>query len=126
MDGLRAPSEQELAINQMIVVAANAAGGVLTPTPAQPDAPSEEEFVEAIAAVAADRRPDLTEEQAAELAAQILASFLDDNGVAFGEDGFDWTHEGAVILTDEHLAAGDTPTGDDGSAQADDDRDEAA
>lgn len=110
-----APSEQELAINQMIVVAANAAGGVLTPTPAAPDAPSEEEFVEAIAAVAADRRPDLTEEQAAELAAQILASFLDDNGVAFGEDGFDWTHEGAVILTDEHLAdAGDTPKGDAG------------
>lgn len=121
-----APTEQELAINQMIVVAANAAGGVLTPTPAQADAPSEQEFVEAIAAVAADRRPDLTEEQAAELAVQILASFLDDNGVAFGEDGFDWTHEGAVILTDEHLAAGDTPTGDDGMADADADQDEAA
>ena len=121
-----APSEQELAINQMIVVAANAAGGVLTPTPAQPDAPSEEEFVEAIAAVAADRRPDLTEEQANELAARILAAFLEDNGVAFGEDGFDWTRGGAVILTDEHLAAGDTPTGDDGSAQADDDQDDAA
>ncbi|WP_292045833.1 MULTISPECIES: ParB N-terminal domain-containing protein [unclassified Brevundimonas] len=125
-DHYGAPSEQELAINQMIVVAANAAGGVLTPTPAAPDAPSEEEFVEAIAAVAADRRPDLTEEQAADLAAQILASFLDDNGVAFGEDGFDWTHEGAVILTDEHLAAGDTPTGDDGTADADADQDEAA
>lgn len=122
-----APSEQELAINQMIVVAANAAGGVLTPTLAAPDAPSEEEFVEAIAAVAADRRPDLTEEQANELAARILAAFLEDNGVTFGEDGFDWTHEGAVILTDEHLAAvGDTPTGDDGSAQADDNQDEAA
>ncbi len=122
-----APSEQELAINQMIVVAANAAGGVLTPTPAQPDATGEEEFVAAIAAVAADRRPDLTEEQANELAAQILASFLDDNGVAFGEDGFDWTHEGAVILTDEHLAAaGDTPTGDDGTADADSEQDEAA
>jgi ParB/RepB/Spo0J family partition protein len=123
----QAPSEQELTINQMIVVAANAAGGVLTPTPAQPDAPSEEAFVEAIAAVAADRRPDLTEEQANELAVQILTSFLDDNGVAFGEDGFDWTHEGAVTLTDEHLAAADdTPTGDDGSAQADDDQDQAA
>lgn len=110
-----APTEQELAINQMIVVAANAAGGVLTPTPAQPDAPSEEEFVEAIAAVAADRRPDLTEEQATELAAQILASFLEDNGVAFGEAGFDWDHEGAVALADEHLAAaGGTPTGDAG------------
>ncbi len=123
------PSEQELAINQMIVVAANAAGGVLTPLPpsTQPEAATEEEFVDAIAAVAGDRRPDLTEEQANELAAQILATFLEDNGVAFGEDGFDWTHEGAVILTDEHLAAaGDTPTGDDGSAQADDDQDEAA
>ena len=125
----QAPSEQELTINQMIVVAANAAGGVLTPTPAKPEAPTEAEFVKAIAAIAADRRPDLTDEQAAALATQILTAFLEDNGVAFGEDGFDWTHDGAVILTDEHLAAaGDTPTGDDGTAEAeaDADQDEAA
>lgn len=121
----QAPSEQELTINQMIVVAANAAGGVLTPTPPKPEGPSEEEFVDAIAAIAADRRSDLTDEQAAELASQILTAFLEDNGVAFGEEGFDWTHDGAVILTDEHLAAaGDTPTGDDGQAVKD--QDEAA
>ena len=118
-DHYGAPSEQELAINQMIVVAANAAGGVLTPTPAELEGPTEEEFVDAIAAIAADRRPDLTDEQTAELATQILTAFLEDNGVAFGEEGFDWTHNGAVILTDEHLAAaGDTPTGDDGAAEA--------
>jgi ParB/RepB/Spo0J family partition protein len=124
----QAPSEQELTINQMIVVAANAAGGVLTPTPPKPEGPSEEEFVDAIAAIAADRRPDLTDEQAAELATQILTAFLEDNGIAFGEEGFDWTHDGAVILTDEHLAAAsDTPTGDDGTAEADAaDQDEAA
>ncbi|WP_438852630.1 ParB/RepB/Spo0J family partition protein [Brevundimonas nasdae] len=121
------PTEQELAINQMIVVAANAAGGVLTPTPPKPEAPSKEEFVDAIAAIAADRRPDLTEEQAAELATEILTDFLEDNGVAFGEEGFDWTHDGAVILIDEHLAAAsDTPTGHDSSTEADDDQDKAA
>lgn len=119
----QAPSEQELTINQMIVVAANAAGGVVTPTPAGPDARSEADFLEAMAAIITDRRPDLAPPTPDELAARILAGFLADNGVAYGEDGFDWTHDGAVELVDEALAEEDAqgPVGDEG-----DDQDEAA
>lgn len=117
------PSEQDLTINQLIVVAANAAGGVVTPTPAGPDARSEADFLEAMAAIITDRRPDLAPPTPDELAARILAGFLADNGVAYGEDGFDWTHDGAVELVDEALAEEDAqgPVGDEG-----DDQDEAA
>ncbi|TAJ46046.1 MAG: hypothetical protein EPO54_06190 [Brevundimonas sp.] len=84
-------------------------------------------FREAMAKIVEDRRPDLQGQAIDDLAAQILTAFLDQYGMAFGDDGFDWDHDGAVALVDAHLAAaGDTPTGDDGTADADADQDEAA
>lgn len=84
-------------------------------------------FRETMAEVVEDRRPDLQGQAIDDLAGQILTAFLDDKGVAFGAEGFDWTEAGAVTLVDEHLAAaGDTPTGDDGTADAGADQDEAA
>jgi hypothetical protein len=111
---------------RVMIVAVNTAVGLATPEdeakPA-PETPTEADFLEAMAAVITDRRPDLTPPVPDELAARILADFLTDNGVAYGEDGFDWTHDGAVELVDEALAEEDAqgPVGDAG-----DDQDEAA
>lgn len=99
-------SDHELALGQMIVVAANAAAGQPTPPMEQPEPePDEDEFLAAIGAEVSARQLELEAEAHAELTASILADFLSDNGVAFSEEGFDWTDEGASALVSAHYEA---------------------
>lgn len=102
------PTDQDLALAWMIAVAANTAGGVATPKPAEEaeDQPLEEEaFLEEMAEALGDHGAG--EDGAANLAiaTEILAGFLEDNTIAFGDDGFAWDAEAACLLVDDHLAA---------------------
>ncbi|WP_292091458.1 MucR family transcriptional regulator [Brevundimonas sp.] len=45
---------------------------------------------------------DLPDDAAETLAATVLSAFLADNGVAFGDEGFDWSAEGAYALAVTH------------------------
>lgn len=118
-----APSDQELAINQMIVVAANTAAGLATPVVAAPaeedsDDLDEEAFVAAISAALSASADTVDELQDADAAAErLLVDFLEANGVEFGDEGFDWTLEAAETIASEHL----NPEGD-----LEADKDEAA
>jgi ParB/RepB/Spo0J family partition protein len=102
----QAPSEQELTINQMIVVAANAAGGVVTPTPAGPEAGEQDEaaFISELTVALQRLDPTLSDEDAPDLADQVLEDFLTGNSIAFGDDGFDWSANGALELAEQHAA----------------------
>jgi ParB/RepB/Spo0J family partition protein len=102
------PTDQELAVNQMIVVAANTAAGLATPITAAGEKEGvldEEAFLQALAdaielntAVIGGPEPDWLEE-----AAKVLEAFLAENGVAFGDEGFGWDDEAAGILADAYL-----------------------
>ena len=52
-----------------------------------------------------ERFPELDAEAHSALTASILADFLSDNGVAFGDEGFDWTENGAATLVIAHCEA---------------------
>lgn len=100
------PSDHELALGQMIVVAANAAAGQATPPMEQPEPePDEDEFLAAMGAEVSARQPELDAEAHSAETASILADFLSDNGVAFGDEGFDWTENGAATLVIAHYEA---------------------
>lgn len=116
------PGDNDMTVAQIVVVAVNSAAGLPTP-PVEfkgqaVDFMDEEEFLDVMAqnlesrAEAGDETTfDVYQGQASE----ILSTFLEDNGVAYGEDGFDWTDEGAVALIDGHLAG-------DVDAEAEDDK----
>lgn len=102
-----APSDQELAINQMIVVAANTAAGLATPVVA---APAEEDSCDLdeeafVAAIADALRIDAALEQsgADETANRLMAEYLEDNGIAFGDEGFGWDRDAAQLIAEAHL-----------------------
>lgn len=101
------PTDQDLAINQMIVVAANTSAGLITPTP---PAPTEQEdgdldedaFVVAIAdALLIDAC--IEQIDAVDTAGHLLDEFLEENGVEFGAEGFGWDREAAQIIAEAHL-----------------------
>ena len=114
------PNDRDLALAQMIAVAANAAGGMVTPKPAEEaeEPPLTEEAFISEMAVALGGDPDIDDSWHTEKAAEILTGFLDDNTIAFGDDGFAWDAEAARLLVEENLAADE--------AEDDDAQDEAA
>lgn len=125
------PTEHELALAQMMVVAVNAAGGQVTPPPPaeeeEDDAPLEESvFVQEIADSLQDQLADLSDDDAQAQAEEILHEFLTDNSVAFGDEGFDWTAAGAQTLADEWVAESSEARTFEGEADAPADTEEAA
>ncbi|WP_426036453.1 hypothetical protein [Brevundimonas sp. DC300-4] len=124
------PTEHELALAQMMVVAVNAAGGQVTPPPPveeeEDDAPLEETvFVQEITDSLQDQT-DLSDDGARAQAEEILHEFLTDNSVVFGDLGFDWTAGGAQTLTDEWVAESSEAGTFEGEADASADTKEAA
>jgi ParB/RepB/Spo0J family partition protein len=117
------PTDQDLAINQMIVVAANASAGLITPTP---PAPTEQEdgdldedaFVVAIAdALLIDAG--IEQIDAVDTAGHLLEEFLEENGVEFGDEGFGWDRNAAQIIAEAHLnPEGDREAADEDEASA--------
>lgn len=98
------PTDQDLAINQMIVVAANSSAGLVTPTPPAPkDGDLDEDaFVVAIAdALSIDASVDQLD--AVDTAGHLLEAFLEENGVEFGDEGFGWDRDAAQIIAEAHL-----------------------
>lgn len=101
------PTDQDLAINEMIVVAANASAGLVTPTPPalseQADGDLDEDaFVVAIAdALSIDASIDQLD--AVDTAGRLLEEFLEENGVQFGDEGFHWDREAAQAIAEAHL-----------------------
>lgn len=100
-------SDQGLVTAQLIVVAANGAAGLATP-----EAPSSDEtedldhdaFVDILSEVLAAPAQSDEEIEAANAAAdRLLADFLEENGVEFGDDGFDWSREAAETMAREYL-----------------------
>ena len=121
VDHYMQPTDQDLALAWMIAVAANTAGGVATPKPAEEpedESLTEEAFLYEMADAVGELKPGITVGEAAEKASEILATFLEDNTIAFGDDGFAWDAEAARLLVDEHLAGGES--------EDDDAQDEAA
>lgn len=112
--GNMAVLDRGLARMRLLVLAANGAAGLETPQEEQPPAPDaldEPAFVAAIAGELAPIAANLSQAEVGALAADILADFLAENGVAFGDEGFDWSREGAVVLAGEHLNAADGESG---------------
>lgn len=103
------PNDQEMTFLQMLVLSVNSAAGLPTPPVKSAEAhyaePDEDEFLAAMGAEVSARQPELDAETHSALTASILADFLSDNGVAFGEEGFDWTDEGAKALVIAHYEA---------------------
>ena len=121
VDHYMQPTDQDLALAWMIAVAANTAGGVATPKPAEEpedESLTEDAFIEEMAEALGDHEPGVTVAANQALATEILAGFLEDNAIAFGDDGFAWDAEAARLLVNEHLAADET--------EDDDAQDEAA
>ena len=85
---------------RLLILAVNAAGGVETPEDEPDPNPTltEEEFLAAMAA-------DLAVHDVKGDPADILAEFLSANGVAYGEDGWEWTAEGAHEVCMEAITA---------------------
>lgn len=116
-------SDQGLVTAQLIVVAANGAAGLATP-----EAPvSEEEgdldqdaFLDALSEVLAAPAETDNEIEAANAAAdRLLTDFLEENGIEFGDEGFEWTREAAETMAREHLnPEGDAETADEDEAAA--------
>lgn len=101
-----APTDQELAINQMIVVAANTSAGLVTPVAAATNSDDghldEEAFVVAIAdAISIDASVDQLD--AVDTAGHLLEEFLEENGVEFGDEGFAWDRDAAQLIAEAHL-----------------------
>nr|WP_315051679.1 winged helix-turn-helix transcriptional regulator [uncultured Brevundimonas sp.] len=101
------PNDRDLALAQMIAVAANAAGGMVTPKPAEQAVIDEDIFLDWLAAEVQLREPDLDDEARWSRAYRILETFLEENGVQFGDEGFDWTKEAAAALAGAHYEAED-------------------
>jgi len=111
------PGDNDMTVAQIVVVAVNSAAGLPTP-PVEfkgqaVEGMDEEEFLD-VMAQNLESRAEADDEAEFEVyqgqASEILATFLEDNGVAYGEDGFDWTDEGAVALIDGHMSdAGGEP-----------------
>ena len=100
-------TDQDLAINQMIVVAANTSAGLITPVPPAPSEQDEgdldeDAFVVAIAdALSIDAGVDQLD--AVDTAGHLLDAFLTENGVEFGDEGFGWDRDAAQIIAEAHL-----------------------
>ena|GEM_PF-1092794 len=93
---------------RLMIVGVNTAAGLSTPDDEpEPtvDAPDQAAFEQSMADTVHLFRDDLDDEAALDQAVKILAAFLDDNGVAFGDDGFDWTEQGAASLVEAHFEA---------------------
>lgn len=102
-DGYGMPGDRDIAVAQMIVVGVNTAAGLTTPACAFDDEPDEEQFTEWLVAQLRLEKPDDAEEALEQAAAEILSSFLTDNSVEFGDEGFAWDEDAAAVLVDEHL-----------------------
>ncbi|MNU34527.1 Chromosome-partitioning protein Spo0J [compost metagenome] len=101
-----APTDQELAINQMIVVAANTSAGLVTPVAAATNSGAGEldegAFVVAIAdAISIDASVDQLD--AVDTAGHLLDEYLIENGVEFGDEGFAWDRDAAQLIAEAHL-----------------------
>lgn len=98
-----APSDQEIALAQMTVVAVNAAGGQVTPPPvvAEDEESLDRAAFEAVMTEAIDAAG------AGLNATSVLDDFLSANAVEFGEEGWIWSGEGARELVEEALAEDD-------------------
>ncbi|MCG2662892.1 ParB N-terminal domain-containing protein [Brevundimonas sp.] len=113
------PSDEEMVLAQIIVVAVNSAAGLATPPIISREAAArltEPAYIEAMA----DRLSDflageLDDEELSARASKILSDHLGELGIAYGEDGsdYDWTEDGAEALinalhdTKEEAAAED-------------------
>ncbi|MNS16163.1 Chromosome-partitioning protein Spo0J [compost metagenome] len=115
-------SDQGLVTAQLIVVAANGAAGLATPAAPASEVEGdldEEDFVDVHSVVlGAAAETDEEVEAANATADRLLADFLEENGIEFGDEGFEWTREAAETMAREHL----NPEGDGEAA----DEDEAA
>lgn len=96
-----AVSDRELALAVVVSLAANSAGGV--PMPPPPAAPERSVFEAAMVGRLRVVLPDLSEEEAATRATEILDQLLEENAVAFGVDDWDWSVNGAIELVNDHL-----------------------
>lgn len=100
-------SDQGLVTAQLIVVAANGSAGLATPeAPASEEDGDldEEDFVDALSVVLSATAETDEEVEAANAAAdRLLADFLEENGIEFGDEGFEWTREAAETMAREHL-----------------------
>jgi ParB/RepB/Spo0J family partition protein len=112
--------DQAEARMRLLILSINAVAGLETPEDLPDPNPTLDEDAFTVAMMAALERhgSDLS-------ASPILTAFLTDNGVEYGEDGWDWTAEGAERLVVEAMATTDD---DDAGEDADDDgeQDEAA
>lgn len=109
--------DQAEARMRLLILGINAVAGLETPEDEpDPNPGLDEDGFTAAMMEALDRHgSDLS-------ASPILTAFLTDNGVEYGEEGWDWTAEGAERLVVEAMAASD----DDDAEDAEPEQDEAA
>lgn len=111
--GSKSSNDRGEARMRLLVLAVNAAAGLETPDdqpPPEPEVsnePDEATFVDQLADAVMALRPEMEGEAIDQLAAQILATFLQENAVEFGDSAWAWDAEGAAQLAEEHLAHDD-------------------
>ena len=109
-------NDQAEARMRLLILSINAVAGLETPEDEPDPNPvlDEDAFTAAMITALERHGSDLS-------ASPILTAFLTENGVEYGEDGWDWTAEGAERLVVEAMA-----TTDDDDADDDGEQDEAA
>lgn len=107
---------------RLLVGIINAAAGLETPAtrpvPIDPDAIDRDEFTQVIAVALMQADSGLSAEAARANAVRGLEDWLRDDGVTYGEEGYDWTADGAVALAQEILSHSDTDTQDADATEA--------
>ena len=95
---------------RLLILAANAAAGLETPED-EPDPNPTLDREAFVAAMDAALRPHFVD--AAPSGEGILADFLDENHVSFGDPDWDWTAEGAAHLANDYVVNTPAPDADD-------------
>jgi len=96
--------EAAIAKAALFAASVNAAAGLPTPDPIDPDAtPSREEFVRTVAAILVEdaEKETVDAAYAAEIAERGLAAFLTSEGIVYGAPSHDWTEDGAMSLAEQ-------------------------
>lgn len=96
-----AADDKAIALALIVANAANASAGHAMPS--APKAPDEAEFVGWMAGRLQLLVDNLTPEAGLERTKTMLAEFLSDNGIAFGDEDYDWSSDGAAELVNDSL-----------------------